>query len=419
MVTPKYINLDSIPISARHYETPGNSNPNTELNYREELNLGLNIVHTEASVSKRQKALSQYYQTSRNQLTLKDLKLVLESNLYLLTYASTISSLDNSKLSSHYSKWKAEGNIQPINEAFLRELLYTETKTWGGKRGSLAYCLHLKRSIDHYSHISDIVNNCLEEQFKDKVSIKSLLLADSTESDFKLYEYSYTSLLEFPDFKVHVEGLQFIQSWIPKVVRWYLDAPKEDTDDYKYLASYAIASLQHNQDYTSYNNLVYRFSHQQLSLTCLDLYEEMLGKRVNINFSVSDLSPSSIKNLLQELVDTIPIYQKYSYRVLATDLINNYFPLGGLNTCLTSIAAGLLNKAYILCNAPYQAYSLYEDANPQDFKELLGRVFRLIYLSGYCLKKGSLDHLNIMGVNLTKLSGLQDKTTNRIYEVLK
>jgi hypothetical protein len=420
----KQLNSDKLPINI---STDFNS-----IDYKNQLNLVFNTTQVLNNIEDYLGLLSKKVNQSPN--TVKTLNLTLESYLYVLLTTSTISNSDSSKLSSFYSRKKKIDldYFQSIDSVYLENLNYTNYRVWGGNFGSLGYYLYLAKSTLHYSHPSNLVrlstlgliNDLNLPDYQSKLI--SLITSDRVESDYNLYSQS-SSLLKELDFTKAINQLKFYESWLTELMIWYssisnspiINPHMKNTSAYKAFAllvemSQSLARLGLYLD--SFISLPYKFLHQEIDLLVLEGIQTVNTLRKLKQFEVTtDLTPEEIlinKLFISGARNSSEFITAESYRLLSFNLV------GGLNMWFTTLAAELINRAYILTYNQFSNSLLYPLEKSEDLINFMDRVYKLIFYAGYCLKKTNLNHLQIIGFNLRILSQLEDDTNIQEYDLL-
>ena len=423
----KQLNLDTLPV-----------NPLIDINdaeYKSQLNLAFNTSQSLNNIAEYTTALNNKLQQEPN--TVKTLNYTLESYLYLLLSTSTISNLDNTQLSSYFSKKKLvdPDYYQFIESDYLNTLEFTNYKVWGTNFGSLGYYLYTSKANLHFSHPSNLVRLSVEELVKElrlpdySTKILQTIRSKSIKDDYALYLAS-TSFIKELDLLAVITQLDFYSTWVPEILTWYsglletdiVNPYKLDTSVYNAFnllveMSQALVKLGLYAD--SFTNLTYKFLHQDLSSITLEGIQSVNLLRRQKEFEVTtDLTEEerlisklflSIKS--NNLVDLI---SQESYKLLSLNLP------GGLNLWLTAIAAELVNRAYILTyGSTYKDNFIYPVDSNEELVNLLDRVYKLLFYAGYCLKKTNLNHLQLIGFNLRLFSQLEEDTSLQEYNLLE
>jgi hypothetical protein len=408
----KQLNLDQLPINPIE-------DPNS-IDYKNQLNLAFNTTQALSNISNYLTTLNSSIKQRPN--TVKTLNLVLESYLYLLLTTTTISNLDNSKLSFFYSRKKTIdlNYFQPIDSTYLENLNYTNYKVWGSNYGSLGYYLYLFQSNLHFAHPSKLVRLSVEELVKRlelpdfSTKLLSFIRSDKLVDDYKLYQISSSLIRELDLVKV-INQLTFYEEWIQQLLIWYsgvniVNPYKEDSSAYKafsLLVEMSQSVVKLGLYLESFSNLPYKFLHQEIDLLILDAIQSIVNLRKQKQFEITtNLTEEEV--LLNKLFtkirvnNTAEFITAESYRILSINLV------GGLNQWLVAIAAELINRAYILTYSQFIDSNLYPLANNEELISLIDRVYKLIFYAGYCLKKTNLNHLQLIGSNLRILSQLDE-----------
>lgn len=420
----RQLNLDSLPINSLI--------DIDSVDYKYQLNLTFNSTQALYNIDTSLSKLSKTIDLEPN--TVATLNTTLETYLYLLLTTSTISNLDNSKLTSYFSKKKKidSSYFQTINSEYLEKLQFTNYKVWGSNYGTLGYYLYLSQSSLHYASPSQLVRLAFVELIKGleleafSNNLLTLLNSDKEVDDYKIYESSFNLLKELDLIKV-INQLTFYEEWIKKVIAWYSSSRvndyTKDSSAYKsfnFLLNIVRDITKQGLYLKSFNNLSYKFVHQDMDLLILDSIQFIINQRRLQEFEITtDVTQEEklVKELFTQLKvkDTISLVTEKSYSWLSTNLS------GGINLWLNALAAELINRAYILThstNTIYSNQSIYVIEEKEDYLKFLNRVNKLLFYAGYCLKKTNLNHLQLLGSNLRTLSSLDKSTNLEEYDLL-
>jgi hypothetical protein len=326
----KQLNLDQLPINPIE-------DPNS-IDYKNQLNLAFNTTQALSNISNYLTTLNSSIKQRPN--TVKTLNLVLESYLYLLLTTTTISNLDNSKLSFFYSRKKTIdlNYFQPIDSTYLENLNYTNYKVWGSNYGSLGYYLYLFQSNLHFAHPSKLVRLSVEELVKRlelpdfSTKLLSFIRSDKLVDDYKLYQISSSLIRELDLVKV-INQLTFYEEWIQQLLIWYsgvniVNPYKEDSSAYKafsLLVEMSQSVVKLGLYLESFSNLPYKFLHQEIDLLILDAIQSIVNLRKQKQFEITtNLTEEEV--LLNKLFtkirvnNTAEFITAESYRILSINL---------------------------------------------------------------------------------------------------
>ncbi len=432
MAAPEFFYLDTVPINETLLEP--NKALEQALDYRRQLNLAINCVQAENSLTNQYKLFRSVLEND-SELTVLDLNKVLESYLNLLIAIPSISTLDKGALSSHYQRRKllvADQFLVP-DSTYLEELLFTSVRTWGTSYGSLGYTLHLDQNREHYLHPSQIVDLAVNGVFKRMQHNESLgkfgsdfletYTDDDPYTDLAIYK-TQVQLFELPEIRDAITQLDFYEQWLPQVINWYLkpyregeplrQVPEKGTpqdEAIKTLIAVATTCLDMGFDDGSFSNLIYNFAHQSFPPALFGLLDDILLVRKRTGFNPLASTFTDEEKLLTPFINVITINNQLgNLRAVSYSLLSDLCAPGGYNLLLVSIAATLINRAYILTHPTNTSFTdvtifpLKTGLTP--LLEFIGRIFRLIYLAGYTLLKSNLPHLQIAGSNLVEFSAL-------------
>lgn len=428
MAASKFFYLDSVGLDKDAFLDKSLDSTITSNNL---FNIGINNLQTQVQFEQHQKAIQELLKTNTS-ITFKDLNFVIESYLLHLLSITSISNLEKSKLSPHFSKYsqvQTEHLCKRISVDYLEDLTFTNSRVWGGEYGSSLYSLYLeeeKRSYLHPSQITEVVINSLNKFpasiFSNIYSqLSSLSFSDDSFADELIYRIPLNLITSISSLKDCYSILNFFAEWLPKVIDWYLEPLLSQTEERivttegeKILEKIAQKCLYYGLDSTSFkDNLSYSFIHQDISISFLNLFEDILSLRKSIE--IGNVIDNAIDHeLVKEFIDNISINTSNNlFRETSLIILRELCPPGGYNLLLILTSLSLLNRAYILShsiNNPYSALNIFPLEAPLDpVLNLVGRVLRLIYVAGFTLTKSNLEHLNITGFNLMHLTNLNTK----------
>lgn len=440
MAAREFIYLDTAPINEALLRP--DKTLTEALDYRRQLNLAINCYQAENALSKQQEYMNNLVKGKN--VTTSILNIAIESYLSLLIQASTIVSLDLGELSPHYQRRKLlVGNqfLSP-NSEYLEKMLFASTRTWGTSYGSLGYFLHLAENSRHYLHPSQIAHFSVLSLINESKSadflgsfpsdFERLISQDDAFTDIQIYQLASQLLKKIPEVRESISQLDFYEGWLPKVISWHLKASREgtvrqvpvkgtpDSEAYSLLTKVAQTCLMAGLDETSFSSLSYMFVHQSIPPVFFSLMDDLLLLRKKA--SLGDIEDVEMRELITAFVKTITLNTKVGLlRSTSQSILESVAAPGGYNLLLVSLATTLLNRAFILTHPSKTIYSNYiisplKNSFPE-LMQFLGRVYRLLYLAGYCLKKTNLDHLQLTGVNLITLSLIKDNTPLRITDL--
>jgi hypothetical protein len=402
----------SLPITSEIIEYSQES-IEANLNYSKYLNLCYQVIGTKERINYLLKKGVENISLVTSSLI--KLHLVIESNLYTLLSSSIILTPNKSQLSTHFSTFLARGKTKDLpSQDYIDITSIGYNKTWGTEYGSLMYALHMIEEYEPYLSISQIEDKSSRyylgkgsDEYINllKNDILSIKYRDEIIHDENIYLASIGLINSNPTLLSTYEVLDFLSNWVPKIISWYIDQSEESNSPLKpFLINIAKTCLSHALDESNSKDLAYLFIHQGLNSNWYDVIPLLISYR-NI---IPTWDDSYEGQLVKELYQGIPAYIDRELLYKASDLLINNLPPGGYNSFLVLIASSLLHRAYILSHT----------SNPlviKEDKELVGplvieqqvltkRLFKLMYLAGYCLKKSSLQHIRILGGNLILLT---------------
>lgn len=401
------------------------------LDFKKQLNFNLVINNAQSKSSEMVEIISS---TVASPITFTQYNKLIETYLYTLMQSSFITELDESKLSCHYQRKKKLFNpnklIPGLN--YLEELVYGNQLVWGGKYGSLGYYNYLSLDKTHYQNPSQVLHRSILEclnrarglvedtQVEFLSKIENLLLSDSQAADVDLYNVSY-EFIEHWDLKEIVNIISELPSWLSNLIANYKSEPYtfntvNSSEHYAAITLNAIAVDCFRlgiDDSNISSNLTYEFLHQIISPVYFSLIENIYSTRKKTLYRQEESTFTEAEVTLDKLLDILKLDNRYAdIREKSFYILNTLFPLGGLNELLVLLSASLLLRIYILShvsNNQFKNIEIYPyKTNLLGATELYGRCNKLAYMSGYLLKKTSINYLNVIGNNLIALSNLYD-----------
>jgi hypothetical protein len=428
--------LDELPIEDTYIYNQDNTS--NALLFKGYLNLSFNCINTISRFSELQELQSREID-AQDEASLYSLLLSLESYMVTLLTIPTIGSMDRRKLSPHYCRRKigvSSLKILPTDD-YVNELMFSNFKTWVGTYGTLSYYQVFKETLEEYQSTSQLIDVNIRslidltvqplrerEDTQQIVNIYDQFIEhttkDSIESDTAIYRFHSDLVSRVNIIRTSYKRLQFLQSWLPKVISWYLQpysetdlpilplVPETENSRYAYdtLKDIACLCLSNGIDHDSLVNLGWDFIHQSICPILYKVEEELVDIRKRTSY-IAGAPSGSIDILLEELVLNISLNDRAGLLREASQLLLETYPNpSGLNMALLISAASLLNRAYILVHTHISNNrSTDQTLVPTDE---LGRIFRLIYLASRLLKKSNLEHMINTADNLALLSGIED-----------
>lgn len=439
---PEIKYLDNLPIAEEYLKQ--SSNPAMALKTKSCLNLSF----ISANAVDRLNNINRYNlkDLSKDALSFPSYKVLnffLENQLIYLLTCSTITNYNNTQLSSHYERRKIsiQNNKRLPSPNYCEDLMFSNNKTWGTMYGSLGYYIHLREDYEDYltpSQLTLINSQKLIDDLKAELDLR--IAFDNNPTYRELYNYYnsfnledsnqdidiYLKIREIANVKVirqSYEQLKFYQIWLPALINWYLKDYeekgflKEPTDIRPCLAFNLLKKVV--QECISYSitadsivDLPYQFMHQEIPPVFYGLFQSLSRIRKETSYN---LQTGTNKTIEEKFADQFLTYidiniEDNLIRNSSNILLQYLFPPGGLNMLLVTVAANLINRAYILTHSNNLANSDEElEIHPLEFR---ARINRLIFLAGNSLLKSSLTNLVMFGTYMIKVSGI-DVEVNR------
>jgi hypothetical protein len=361
---------------------------------------------------------------NESELTIGTYNKTIESYLVVLLDSSTISNLNRDKLSPHFELTKLiTSKSASLDPSYLESIMFTSSKTWGTSFGTLGYFLHEGSYIEHYKTPSQLVNQSLEYlalSNKDETNSQFLAqlidysLSDSIQSDTLLYKLSIDFLNLYKNISSTLDILRFFKSWFPRAINLILEdlrtqnfnknfKSENSQKAYEFIKEATKKAYALMMDETSFKDIEFRFMHNELPFSYFQLLEEMQKVVATSKYSINSYEENPYEDLAKELLEFK--VEKYSPDLIrqATSTLTNLFYPGGYNLLLTSLAAALINKVYILTHSSNIDKTLEFNKSSID-PDNLGRWSKLLFMAGVLLKKSNIYNLNVLGSNLVSLS---------------
>ncbi len=438
-----FVHLDNLPFNDSYFIDGIKSNPTVELDYREQLNLAFNIYNVDDAISARIKSINNFLnRTSVNKnevITLYDLSLLLESFLYLIINTSSITQLDQASLTQHNYKRKRviSNHLVLPPPQYLTKLTFTGEKTWGGKYGSVSYALHLLENKENYLHPSQIcyfsnlywfknLADRLDNYTTFSKDLEAYIKEDSSRADNFIYLAHKQVLLEDLELGALCHQLDFLEYWLPIIISWYVTKTYTLTEGdteyqlYLLLADISKVCLAKVTDESSYQDLLFKFVHQEISYDYLELIKEI--NIIKTRFDIQIINPvSELEILAAPFINNTAFKIQVEPKQLGYQLLESFSPPGGFNQWLLNISSALLNRAYILAYNNSQINSTITIDNTKvdvESTDVIGRIYKLIYLAGFVLKKSNIDAINIIGFNLIQMTRYKTIKQDRVTSIL-
>lgn len=382
------------------------------------------------------------------QSTLHDYNALLEEFLITVLQLPSISDMNRTKLTEHYKKYKIGVNnnkILPSNN-YCENLMFTNFRNWGGIYGTLGYYINLLEQYEEYLTPSQLIFKCTEGllNFIDAIQLQKLLFneddvnaqviinlntrlrnlmsQDSQTADLAIYNMFKDYLIDLKLSETFI-NLQFLESYIPQLIKWYfqrydlrgIPEPPNTPSDEKTLAAYntliqlSKACIFYGVDDSNINKIGVGFVYQFLSSRYNNLFSEFIRIRNSTLYVQTDEPP---QNTEQELLETLlnNINSTTNPERLNTDsaiILQNVAPPGGFNLWILTLAANLLNRAYILTHR-----NNIIDTSDIESNRVYKRAIALQVRAGILLLKSSLKELQVFGLNLISVTNIEIEDIN-------
>lgn len=387
----------------------------SNLSYSKHLNLCYAVINSKERITQAQSYIRDKKDLSPTHLI--RLHMLIESSLYTALSINVLIPPDNSYINPHYSSYLLRGGskIMPPSD-YLDAMAMGYIKSWGTEYGSLLYAVHMTELYDSYLSPSQLEHMCSSYYLSSPNPLIDSLLKevviykyeDEESSDVDLYNLSISPFYNLSDLNVIYGNLTFISSFIPKLMQWFLSESSVNNSMTEYLKNWASTLLSHAIDESNSKDLAYLFMHQMIDKVWYDLYPTLISLRTLIPESNDSIEGNLIKDIREGIKPSNDSNQLTRASIMLT---REFCAPGGINLFYLLISSALLNKAYILTDPIKEPLTLSNDllSNPdREAKyKLSKRVYRLLYLAGYVLKKCSLPHMRVFGGNLILLAGQQ------------
>lgn len=361
---------------------------------------------------------------------------IIESFLSSLLVLNSISNIDNTDTTEHYKRRLITVSNTKILPSFkyCQDLTYSGFKTWGGLYGTLQYYIHLREQYEEYYTPSQVVfyatqslidlskqnayNNYLDLGISDYNILNelfnrfnTLLEDDSNDADIEIYNIPRKLIIEISLISNTVRDLRFYTEWIPRVFNWYLneqrtgsvltiiDNPITNRERARNtLITIAQDLLAKGMDEEVFNKSFVNFMRQNINTEIFSLLTDLKRIRNLSNYvEVNVASESLEEELCREFHSSISIINSpIEYREASNLILSSVCPPGGFALLQITVAANLLNRAYIL------AHQKIENTIVIQQTQIYRRIIKLIGLAGIHLIRTNIQNVQALGVNLLK-----------------
>ena len=364
----------------------------------------------------------------------------LESVLISLLTAEAISNPQHTDITQHYRQRQTSISSSKILPSFgyCQNLTFTRFKTWAGMYGTLAYYINLLEDYEEYYTPSEIVYYSSKSLFNYSKGVVynayinqansnflllnnfyeaalSLIDEEDFEADRKIYDLSKNIILSTPLVKeIHAE-LRFYSNWISRVLSWVrnLEAQNIDTEIQEVVSTnpdrakntllrIVQAVYENGFSQTFDENIAAKYIKQSISSNTYELLESLSNIRVESTY-IPEVNPTTEAEILViELYNNVSQFRNnYDYNRSSNIILEGFTPPGGYSLFLITLAAQLVNRAYIL------AYRNIRSTENVFLNDSYTRIIRLLGYAGILLIKTSLPHIQLLGINILR--------TYRIY----
>jgi len=354
---------------------------------------------------------------------LERLNNVIHSYLITLLISSYIGDQGRTSITPHFNKlikYNPEFNIRNLypSTPYVKSLVDDRLCTWGGPFGTITYFLHLVQMKKEYLTPSQItslsIRTCVKfNTLNPKFPIDSLTEYEDYISNYPL------QILEIEDIKKAFNLLDKLVNILPLILNWYLGSymsrgipnppasPIPSSNEYEAYKTLAdIGKLLMSRGLDGKSGLTsYDLIHQSLPPIWTSTIEDVIAIRENTLYDINFNNETPHENLCRQLIGSISRGNQGVIRKANYQILNNMFPPGGYNLLLLITALALVNRAYILTFPP-------NEPTTQDINKALGAIYK----AGICLRKSNLNHLMLIGNNLTQLSNKSDNSPINIKD---
>lgn len=383
-------------------------------------------------------------------VSLKYLSGLIESIIIKLLTSSYITNKDATFLSPHYHKYQEKVVRKDVPYDVSKVITYGYSYMWGGLYGTPLYYNYLSKNLDHYQNPANLAHivysyffkkirqNSIDSIYTPKLPslIDDLFLngINNTEmvGDNLIYHFHKNFLYSFPYYSSMVRGVSSLIQ-IKDILDYNWDYYKDNKiikELYLHIVNQGVGSL------TKLNN----------KIPHLDLSHSTINAIVNASGMLEILRLNTQYPDIYEIISSnnIDTFKPLSYLSIFESLLLNLIPgPGGFNELLVMLSLVLLVRAFSIChvdnsgvygNIPFSKLNKYDSLsaegstslnpnlggisshilNRSKVEELFYRTNRLIYLSGVLLRKTNLFDLNILGNNISSVSGYKDTSPIRL-----
>lgn len=398
------------------------------------------LVRTESLIKNIKKGLKS------TPISLKYFSGLIESILIKLLTSSTITNKDATFLSPHYYKYQERVARKDVPYDVSKVITYGYSYMWGGMYGTPLYYNYLSKNLDHYQNPANLAHIVYSYFFKKirQNSIDNLYLPELSNliddlflnginnmelvGDNLIYFFHKNFLYSFPKYTAMIDCISSVMQ-----IKDLLDYSWGTYQDSKIIKELYLHMVNQGLNTTKkpYNDIPH------LNLSQSDVKAIMNSSGMLEVIRVNNDLPQ-INDILSS--NKITSYKPLSYLSIFHSLMLNIIPgPGGYNEVLVMLALILLVRAFCLCHVenngalgdiPFSKLNKFDSFNISNnsslspsigslsshienrnkVEEILYRSNRLIYLSGVLLRKTNLYDLNILGNNISSISGYTDKS---------
>lgn len=385
-----------------------------------------------------------------NSATYLNLSYNLENLLMTVLNLNTISNITNTSITSHYQKRQTNISSNKIlpNFSYCQNLTFTRFKTWGGFYGTLPYYINLLEEYNEYMTPSEITYYSTKSLFQYSTQVAynkylnnndinynfladfynqagSLLDLEDEEADKKIYDISKNIILISPVIKDIFSEFNFYAEWIPKILEWKKGVNKElniitNPSTNKERAVNTLLKCINIIYETGYEVellkvLSSKFIKQTIDNSLINIINLLSIERSQCTYiNLNEQNKSIEEELVIEFLTKVSRYRNSFDINTANNIIQECFcPPGGYSLLLLTLAANLINRAYIITT---NNIKIREEIGVSDTYK---RIIKLLGLASILLLKTDLPHIQITGSNILQTFELylSDIDPNNLMDV--
>lgn len=365
-----------------------------------------------------------------------DVSYILEVFLASILNVNTISDPAQVDIYEHYRRRQTQVSASKILPSFkyCQDITYAGFKVWGTHYGTLGYYNFLNEDYEEYLSPSELVYYSTlrlialsrETAYTSLLSLnspdyrllvdlyttyESLIQSNNPDADIDIYNIQKEVITGIPVLADMIASLRFYQDWVPDVFEWYIEQvsngvnvtligkPSTNQERARNTLIRVVQSLlTQGLDEFAFTNLYQSYIRQNIHANLYEALDQITTIRKQSTYlEVNTATQSVEEDLVQRFHGGISlIATNLNFRTGSNLILSAFCPPGGYTLLQVSIAATLINRAYILA---YRASTTREEVQGTNTYK---RIIKLLGLAGLTLIKTNKPHLQATGVNLMK-----------------